>query len=170
MISMGLKAQDKDSDSHVVSITIPEVAILDIESADSKDIALAFTAPTEAGMGVTGSRNNSLWLNYSSIKSPENTTRTVSARLNKTIAGADIYLFALPSSGNGMGMIGSTVGDDVVLSTADQVIIDNIGSCYTGNGVNNGHNLLFTLEVAGNYEDLQAAAETPLIVTYTISN
>jgi hypothetical protein len=34
------------------------------------------------------------------------------------------------------------------LSAADQTIISGIGSAYTGNGTNNGHNLTYAL-VAG---------------------
>jgi hypothetical protein len=169
LISARVDAQDKSGDSHTVSITIPEVAILDIESAGSKDIALSFAAPEEAGLGITGSSNSSLWLNYSSIKSVSNTTRTVSASVNNTIAGADIVISAASSSGSGAGTIGEPSGD-VTLTTSDQVIVNNIGSCYTGSGINNGHNLTYTLKVNGSYEELEAASQTPLTVTYTISN
>ncbi|MFA9372319.1 MAG: hypothetical protein ACERIH_11475 [Labilibaculum antarcticum] len=169
LICTGANAQDKSGDSHTVSITIPEVAILDIESAGSKDIALSFTAPKEAGLGVTGSSNSSLWLNYSSIKSASNTTRTVSASVNNTIAGADIIISAASSSGGGAGTIGEPSGD-VTLTTSEQVIVNNIGSCYTGSGVNNGHNLTYTLKVNGSYEELEASSQTPLTVTYTFSN
>lgn len=170
LFSIGMKAQEGiDSDSHIISISIPEVAILDIESESSKDIALEFVAPTEAGMGVTGSSNNSLWLNYSSIKSKENTSRTVSVRLDETIPGADIWLDVQPHAGNGGGSIGEPSGK-IVLTTSDQFIINNIGSCYTGNGMNNGHNLVYELQVSGSYEDLEAVSQTPLTVTYTISN
>jgi hypothetical protein len=62
------------------------------------------------------------------------------------------------------------------LSAADQTIISGIGSAYTGNGTNNGHNLTYAL-VAGsgpggvaNYADLLATATTSATVTYTISD
>jgi hypothetical protein len=58
MISLGLcsstlVAQDTNNATHNVVIEIPEVALLDLESATGDAITLGPTAPTEAGEAVT---------------------------------------------------------------------------------------------------------------------
>lgn len=164
--AVSVYAQDTQSDNHTLTITVPEVAILDIEGGSS--ISLGYTAPVEAGLGVAGASNSDLWLNYSSIKSSINPTRTVSVKLSETVGGADIKLTTGAYSGSGSGTTGTVTGE-ITLSTTDQTIVSDIGSCYTGDGVNNGHNLTYKLDVGGTYADLEKLT-TPVTVTYTISN
>ena len=56
--SGSLKAQDTNTDNHTITISIPEVALVDIEPAATKNITLGFTAPTEAGNPITPSTSN----------------------------------------------------------------------------------------------------------------
>lgn len=174
--SGGLKAQDTNTDNHTITISIPEVALVDIEPAATKNITLGFTAPTEAGNPVTASTsNNTLWLNYSSIKSVADPTRNVSVKVNALIPGIDIHVTAAAATGSGAGTLG-TPAAQITLSAADQTIISGIGSAYTGNGANNGHNLTYALAAGSGpggvavYADLQATATTVATVTYTISD
>jgi hypothetical protein len=171
--STNLKAQDTNKDDHTITITVPEVAIVDIEPSATKNITLGFTPPTEAGLPIVSSgSNNTLWLNYSSIKSVADPTRNVSVSLNAVIPGIDINVTAAAATGAGGGTLG-TPSAQLTLSAADQTIISGIGSAYTGNGANNGHNLTYALAAGGNianYADLQATATTVATVTYTISD
>lgn len=172
-LTLSVNAQDTNHDSHTIGISIPEVAILDIEPAASKNITMNFTAPTEAGDPLTNPANNaSLWLNYSSIKSAADPTRIISVKLTSLIAGVDIKVTAGAAAASGDGTKG-TPGSQLTLTTADQTIISGIGSAYTGNGASNGHNL--TYEVAfgaggpASYSDLIFSSNTAT-VTYTISD
>jgi hypothetical protein len=80
-VSAHLSAQDTNTDNHTITISVPEVALVDIEPAASKNITLGFTAPTEAGNPiVANAANTTLWLNYSSIKSVADPTRNVSVK------------------------------------------------------------------------------------------
>ncbi|WP_265129336.1 hypothetical protein [Chryseobacterium oranimense] len=174
--SGSLKAQDTNTDNHTITISIPEVALVDIEPAATKNITLGFTAPTEAGNPITPSTSNStLWLNYSSIKSVADPTRNVSVKVNALIPGIDINVTAAAATGSGAGTLG-TPSAQLTLSAADQTIISGIGSAYTGNGANNGHNLTYALAAGSGpggvaaYADLQATASTVATVTYTISD
>ncbi|KFF25025.1 hypothetical protein [Chryseobacterium vrystaatense] len=174
--SGSLQAQDTNTDNHTITISIPEVALVDIEPAATKNITLGFTAPTEAGNPVTASTaNNTLWLNYSSIKSVADPTRNVSVKVNALIPGIDIHVTAAAATGSGGGTLG-TPAAQITLSAADQTIISGIGSAYTGNGANNGHNLTYALAAGSGpggvavYADLQATATTLATVTYTISD
>ncbi|WP_080776584.1 hypothetical protein [Chryseobacterium phocaeense] len=174
--SGGLKAQDTNTDNHTITISVPEVALVDIEPAATKNITLGFSAPTEAGNPVTAApSNNTLWLNYSSIKSVADPTRNVSVKVNALIPGIDIQVTAAAATGSGAGTLG-TPAAQLILSAADQTIISGIGSAYTGNGANNGHNLTYALAAGSGpggvaaYADLQATATTVATVTYTISD
>ena len=57
-----------DVDDHDVQVTIPEIALLDIEP-NMAPITLSMDAPDEGGLPLTISSNgtdNSKWLNYTS--------------------------------------------------------------------------------------------------------
>lgn len=168
-------AQDTSSDTHTITISVPEVAIVDVEPSASKNLTLGFTAPDEAGDPLTNPDDDtSLWLNYSSIKSAADPTRTVSVKINALLAGVDIKVTAAADAGNGDGTVG-TPGSTLTLSASDQTLISGIGSCYTADGENNGHNLTYSVEagtsVAADYADLLAnAVGSAVTVTYTISD
>ncbi|SFZ95687.1 hypothetical protein SAMN05216324_1128 [Chryseobacterium limigenitum] len=175
-MSANLNAQDTNTDNHTITVSIPEVALVDIEPAATKNITLGFTAPTEAGLPITPNANDTtLWLNYSSIKSVADPTRNVSVKLNAVIPGIDIHVTAAAATGAGAGTLG-TPSAQLTLSAVDQTIVSGIGSAYTGNGANNGHNLTYALAAGSGpggiaaYADLQAAATTVATVTYTISD
>ncbi|MEJ5050741.1 hypothetical protein WH221_12970 [Chryseobacterium culicis] len=174
-LSGNLSAQDLATDNHTVTISIPEVALVDIEPAATKNITLGFTAPTEAGNPILPSAaNTTLWLNYSSIKSVADPTRNVSVKMNAIIPGVDLRVTAAAPTG-GAGTLGASAGL-VILTANDQNIVLDIGSAYTGNGANNGHNLTYALAAGSGpggvaaYADLQATATVAATVTYTISD
>lgn len=176
-LAVNANAQDNNTDNHTITISVPEVAIVDIEPAAAKNITMGFTAPTEAGLPLLGpADNNTLWLNYSSIQSAADDTRTVSVRLDAEIPGIDINVTAAAAAGAGEGTFGTPAAQQLTLTAADQIIISGIGSAYTGDGVNNGHNLTYALALGSstgatsNYEDLVAAATVEATVTYTISD
>lgn len=167
-ISANMKAQDAISDNHNITITIPSVAILDIEPSASKNILMGFTAPTEAGLPITAAAtNNTLWLNYSSIKTATVTTRHISAKLDALIPGVDIKVTAAAAVG-GAGALG-TPTSTLTLTATDQSLISLIGSAYTEDGSGKGHNLTYTITPGATaaYGDLTATTTAIAKVTYT---
>lgn len=169
----GAFAQDSNNDNHTVTITIPEVALLDIEPAGSKNFSMLFIAPTEAGLGITApAANATLWLNYSSIvtaAAPDN-IRTVSVKSSTPIPGVGIAVTAgTPVMATGAGT-GGTAGPAVTLTTTDQGIISGIGSCYTGDGAGAGSNVSYGITAAPAAYALLVAGATPVTVTYTLSD
>lgn len=172
-LSNNLYAQDTYTNNHTIGITIPEVALLDIEPAASKDITMDFLAPSEAGLALAPpADNNSLWLNYSSIVTDgtgPDASRTISVKLDAIIPGIDIKVTAGAAAGSGAGTRGTPAGP-LTLTATDQEIITGIGSCYTGDGATNGNNL--TYNVSANttaYNNILALTNTAT-VTYTISD
>ncbi|MGG5210625.1 hypothetical protein ACQWU4_16995 [Chryseobacterium sp. MIQD13] len=149
-----------------ISVTLPVVTLLDIEPTGN--FSLNFTAPTEAGSAVTApASNTSKWINYTSAIAPAGLTRRVTASVNQTIPGVDIKLQAAAASGSGGGTLGISSGQ-LTLSTTAVNIITGIGGAFTGNGANNGHRLTISLTV-NTYANLSARTNTPIVITYTIT-
>lgn len=149
-----------------VSITLPIVTLLDIEPTGN--FALNFTAPTEAGLGIVNPTSNTTkWINYTSAIAPAGLTRRVTASVNQVIPGVNIRLQAAAASGMGGGILGTSAGQ-VTLTTTAVTIISGIGGAFTGNGVSNGHQLTISL-VPNTYANLSARTNTPVVITYTIT-
>ena len=129
-----------------VSVTLPEIALLDIEP-DNSAIQLTINAPLEAGASPTGnSITNAKFLNYSSaVVAGQKRSVYVQLDYGTVPAGITIKLQANASS-SGAGALGSSTGT-ISLSSVPQKIISGIGGAYTGNGINQGHGLNYTLEV-----------------------
>ncbi|NBA87315.1 hypothetical protein GVN16_16190 [Emticicia sp. CRIBPO] len=175
-IGLGLGSsfgQDTKTDNHTVSITIPEVAILDLELSTSKNLTMNFVAPTEAGNPITAPVNNTtLWLNYSSIVEPTgvDASRTVSVKTSALIPGVDIKVTAGADAGAGAGTKGVPVAAGVTLTTTDQNLITGVGSSWTDTGVSKGHQLTYAVSLtsAATYSSLVSGTST-VTVTYTLS-
>lgn len=174
-------AQDNNTDNHKVTVKIPEIALLDIESAGGKnDIVLTVEAPTEAGESVVldNAYNKNLWINYTSIinSSSKDQSRNVSVKISngKVPGGLNLKVEAQAASSDGKGNKGKPVGTALVLTGSDQDIITGIGSCYTGNGDGKGHQLVYSLELSkdgDNFGDLDNDQDgTELTITYTLSD
>jgi hypothetical protein len=169
-------AQDKNNDKHTIDIKIPEVAILDLETTGKSGvIALEGTAPLEAGNALDFSKaiNSELWINYSSIigKKTEPTREvTVQITDGNVPSGLEISVEAAKDAGKGEGTVGTPAGA-LTLSTSAQKIITGVGSVYTGNGANAGHNLTYKMKLAtGKYGDIDFDQTGSITVTYTLSD
>lgn len=175
-------AKEKDNGSksatHSASIKVEDFALLDIEGpGGSTAISLQPTTPDEAGLGITfdeDSKDDNLWLNYSSVVA-SGKTRKVTAKVDGTLpTGLDLMLKTDSYSGDGKGKNGQVSSDAAQKLTGSETeILKEIGSCYTGDGTKNGHNLEYSLRLqdndADNYQNLQSGTYN-ITVTYTISD
>lgn len=161
---------DTDSDDHDVSIVIPNFAILDVEPEATTSITLTAEEPDEAGtaLNFANATSDVLWLNYSSIIATGN-TRKVTVQLDQAVPdGLVLEVTAAAHAGTGGGTIG-TPAATVTLGTAVANIVTGIGSCYTGDGNTNGHQLTYGLSAStASYGSIVSTAGTSLTVTYTI--
>jgi hypothetical protein len=167
------QGDDRD-DSHIITITIPEVALLDLEATLTKDFSAPFTHSGEAGDPIVAPSNNAtIWLNYSSILKPTSPTqgRNISVVASALVPGVTIHVVAGPASSGGKGTLGSPSGQ-LTLTAASQNIITGVGSAYTVSGVSNGHLLTYSfLAEDGNYAALRSGVSgTPITVTYTLAD
>ncbi len=168
-------AQDVATDDHLVTISVDEVFIMDIEPAASKDISLSLTQPDEAGSPLDGDSDNSLWINYTSIVDVTNSeSRTITAQTDAATPGYILTVQAGTGAAAGGGDEGDPVsGGAVTLTNASaSVLVENIGSAYTGNGANAGHNLTYTLAPATgvDFGSLDHTVSQDVTVTYTITD
>lgn len=161
--------------SHEIEIQIKEVALIGISNAISNQISFHPFGGREAGSSLTfgsAQSNNSVWINYSSIKKYEQQRRTVTAFVEGEVPdGLNLIVTAMPAQGAGDGALGESAGT-TLLGKQPSEIITGIGSCYTGTGVNNGHNLIYNLDVdegALSYADLNEE-ELTFNVVYTLTD
>lgn len=168
-------AQDDHDDSHQIAFTIPATSILDIEGPDG-DNSITFTpaAITEAGEAFNYNlSNSSLWLNYSNIKPSANDTRKVTVGMTNDLpTGMSLTVTASADAGNGQGTKGTPNAAPITLvNGATSTIITGIGSAYTGNGVNNGHQLTYNLAFDNEeFQTLSADLNQSVTITYTITD
>lgn len=163
-------AQDTSQSSHSLTVTIPEIALLDLEGTTS--ITLTPASPTEAGnsLNFASATNNGIWLNYTSIVATGKTRNvTVQITSGSVPTGLALKVSAGTIAGSGQGTFGTPTAQ-VTLSNLAQSIITGIGSAYTGSGTNTGHQLNYLLDILSlnNYDQI-VQGNTTVTVTYTIS-
>nr|WP_319998747.1 hypothetical protein [uncultured Draconibacterium sp.] len=152
---------------HNLNIEIDAHALLGLSSSDL--ITLKPAAPAKAGEGLDFSEasDESIYLQYSSIKATKDNKITVS--LFKPFPdGVSVQLEAGSVQG-GKGQLGSSDNSKLTLTDNAQDLITEIGSCYTGTGSTDGHKLKYTLIVDdANYGALAAKTYRNEVV-YTIT-
>ena len=172
-----LRAQGSEAGSGTVQITVPEVAIMDIESGSGNAISLVLNAPSEAGerLDMSNAVDSSLWINYSSVRSQGNDSkRTISAKIvsGSVPTGFRLRVKPLEYTGSGDGDLGKPQNSKGrVLKNYDRAVIKNIKTCFTGDGAGNGHQLVYSLELRNNkYEEIDFNSSSVVTVLYTISD
>ena len=162
-------SQDSNTDNHTVTIVMPQIALLDIEPAASKNISITMVAPTEAGDPLASQTDNNLWINVTSIVAALS-TRDISVKIDAPIDGLDLKVVSAAYSGSGFGSWG-TPQAEITLTAIDQTLVSGIKSGYTVDGVNNGYNLTYTSSVdpSANFGDIVSTAGTDITVTYTMT-
>lgn len=178
-------AQDDNNADHRVGITIPTVALVDVEgSGGAIDISLTPTISNlEAGNAVNfaSASNSSLWLNYTSIISGNSNNgngngnsdeRKINVKLDESDnlpAGVSLIL-SVGNITSGKGNKGDAVSGSITISEDATDVVTGIGSCYTESGTNKGHQLTYGLQMDNdNYADL-LANDYSVTVTYTITD
>jgi len=143
-------AQNKENAANMpIQMAIPPSAKLSMLSSD-----LRFSIFEGEGnkRKLASSVIDSVWINYSSIIE-NNNPNSICASLSSEDLPAEIAikLTVKPDVGAGNGQMGIP-SEPIYLSMFPQPIITNIGSCYTGQGNNMGHLLIFNWVLKSNYD------------------
>ena len=163
-----LSAQELNEAKLPVLLSIPAKASLSI-SGSMPSFSLKQDATVK--QVISPASTNKVWINYSSVVEA-GTTNSIYASLNTGNLPAEISIQITPAqySGNGRGQFGLPTAP-FLLSTYPQAFITNIGTCYTGTGINNGHALSFTWLLDPEYvSDLVSLKELQIVaeIIYTI--
>ncbi|MDO9038142.1 MAG: hypothetical protein Q7U59_07335, partial [Lutibacter sp.] len=99
---------DSQEAAHLVTISIPQVALLDLEApSGATDITLNGTAPTEAGLPMAfgaAATNATIWMNYSSIVKGALLSNVSVAITGGTVpSGLKLTVLASAASADGAG-------------------------------------------------------------------
>lgn len=159
----------QDTGSVNATFNLSQVAMLALKP-DNSTLTLILAAPNEAGeKAAIVMANNKKWINFSSAVSAGN-SRNISIKIEGGQVPPGIYLKLITSNymGNGKGVLGSPAGV-VTLNNTPQTIISNIKGAYTGNGVNNGYELTYYLEIY-DYKLLDFNQSATLSISLTLSD
>ncbi len=112
------------------------------------------------------------WINYSSIVGNKtHRNREVTAFVEGNLPkGLKLKLNVSSDAGQGAGKMGIPL-NNILLSNQAQPILKNIGSCFTGNGPQNGHLVSYSIDLKENdsYSLLEFDNETMVTVVYTLT-
>jgi hypothetical protein len=168
ILSFRLYCQDKNTATIPVILSIPKVSQIELSGTDNRII---YTQGKGAEQYIKPSTQNKTWLNYSSIVD-EKSTNIISVNLsaNNLPPGLAIRLVVGESSGIGSGRLGKPSGP-VYLSPFPQDIVIDIGTCFTGKGVKNGHQLTYVWEWLDKESEMPPIPDDiEIAVTFTITN
>lgn len=163
-----VSAQEDNMVHMPIQLSITPKASLNLAG---ENMILRFIPDKGAEQVITPSTVGHLWLNYSAIV--EGTTNyAIYVSLTSTNLPADVMvkLTTSPDVGAGSGQVG-TPCEPIYLSMSPQPIVANIGSCFTGQGLNKGHELVYSWELAPGFDpELLRIAELDIQagVIYTI--
>ncbi|MDF1518684.1 MAG: hypothetical protein P1P79_12130, partial [Lutibacter sp.] len=158
------------TESVTASFTLNEVAMLDLEPSNST-VTLNLSSAIEAGeMATVETTNNDQWINFSSAVF-ENTSRSISINIDGQVpSGINLILSTSKYTGNGKGALGEPVGNGILtLNNTLQTVISNIRGAYTGDGINNGYKLTYSLEIY-DYKLLDFNQTATLSITLTLTD
>ena len=170
LIPLLLKGQIVESNRVSISVSIPEIALIDLAPSTST-IELSIKAPRQAGdpIDLSGAKDDSKWINYTSAIEAKGPKRSVTAQILSGSLPRGLYLSldAGKYQGNGGGKTGKPK-KEIILSSLPQVILHNIGRSYSGRGVQQGHQLFFELGYT-KYEDIDFGVST-IVIAFTLTD
>lgn len=155
-----------------VRFSVPEIAIVDIEPGGGDKIVFSVEPATEPGGEpvVKQKRGGSIWLNYSSALRPGGPTRSINAQIaqGSVPEGLSLILEASAPSVFGSANQGQSTGR-VVVTEQPKPIISGIGNCFTGDGINKGHELKYSLEIT-DFSKIETIKAEEFTILYTITD
>lgn len=128
-----------------VTLNVNDYALI---ATNNAPVSMSLTSTT-AGAAVTQVTNSSLYVKISSIV-PGNTRRKITARISSGSVPSATTLTMLPAActtTNSGGVLGTPITSPITLTSVDQQIVSQIGTCYTGSGSADGYRMTFTWSV-----------------------
>lgn len=120
LASSGAWAADSDSDSQDVTVTVPQIRLIDVSNAP---LTCTLVAPVEAGTNFGNGTVASSYAITANSNDDGTAKNKIDVSVNKsfTVSGFNLkVLSTVPSNSNG------TASSAVTLSTTDQTLVDSI--------------------------------------------
>jgi len=151
-----------------VTLHVPQFSLIETNYAP---VSLDFIAPA-AGAPIASVSNSDLFVKISSI-TPGSTHREITARISSGTVPAGTILTLVSAdctTANSGGALGVAHTTPIVLSAIDKELVDQIETCYTGTGYNDGYQMTFTWgpDNAANYSQIESTTAN-IIVVFTIT-
>ena len=139
-----------------------------ITISNTTSVALYFTTPIDAGLPVNNVSDNSKWLNYTTSVTPPEPTVSITVEIASGFVsnGMELRVEAGTCTGSCEGDPGTPTGQ-VTVTYEPRVLINNIGTCTTGSGINVGHQLTYSIVIT-DYALIRASSPT-INLLFTIS-
>jgi hypothetical protein len=174
-ISVVSFSQDNNYASHSLTVDIPEVAIIDLESSPVHRLRLhQVHLQKRVYRLILKSVDKSIWINYSSVVgSITEPSRDITVQIieGSVPDGVQVTLTSSEDAGKGEGELGTPIAETLVLDKTPQSLIKNIGSAFTGNGVYSGHNVTYRLKKKdGEFGKLDFDQDNTVIISYTLTD
>lgn len=169
-----IQGDNSGQTSHGVEISIPTVAMVDVEGPDGNEAGTINLTPDvsslEAGSAIDFSTatDQSLWLNYTSIVGSNQDSRNITAEISGSLPNGISLKLSAGSVSSGKGTRGDSAGE-ISLSGTAKNLVTGIGSGFTESGYQKGHQLTYALDMDDNNYTNLSAGNYEVIVTYTIT-
>lgn len=158
-----------DFGSIATTFNLSKVAMLDLEP-DNSTVTLSLVTNEAGEKAAMVTANNKKWINFSSAVSSSTASRSISIKIDGGQVPSGLYLKLSTSNvvGIGQGMLGTPAGI-LTLSSTPQTIVSNIRGAFTGDGIGNGYELTYYLEIF-DYKLLDFNQSATLTITLTLSD
>ena len=131
-----------------------------ISLSNRNPIYIDLTPSFNAGLPRQMITDNSQWLNYTTLVRPSDPTISITVEIGsgRVPEGLELQIEASPYVGRSKDRAG-TPTRKVTVTHLPRVLINNIGTCYTGSDRNEGHQLTFSF-IIKDYAKLQSGTST----------
>lgn len=174
LVNIFVYSQDTNEASHLLVFNIPDISLIDIHSTTlSNDVEIDLTTGVqEAGLDLdfTNSNYSNLWINYTTVNQSGKTKRiTAKVKAGNLPKGIIVKVSLNSITSHGAGEKGVPQGTiELTQQGPGEIVVDNIGSCYTGDGPEKGINLIYEIETDDvEFDKINSGVEQVEII-YTI--
>lgn len=131
-------------------------------------IYMDLTPSFSAGLTKKNISDDSQWLNYTTLVHPSDPTISITVEIasGSIPKGLEMQIEASHYIGMSKGKPGIPTGK-IIVTHIPRVLIDNIGTSYTGSGRNEGHQLTYSFIIT-DYSKLLSGTTT-IYLQYTIT-
>lgn len=140
-----------DQQTNILEVTVLPIAIVDVEPDSSTGISgSADLTSLEAGLPFTGTANDldGLWLNFTH-RAENFQPKRIYVSTNQAVPAGMTIQVEINATGAGGDFPKNPRFGQVNLSTTEEIIVYDFASGYTGDGLNNGYQLQYTIDNPG---------------------